>query len=151
VRTYQSQFNTEVAGMVLVDSAHEEQVWRFNDAVPGSVKGVPADPANLPRLGMLPPRLKLQWHTEIPLIVLEHGKPIELPLSARPHAEVAERTMHAMQQDLASRSSRGELRRVEHSGHDIPAEQPEAVVQAIRDIVVRVRSGAGGMADKKGK
>jgi hypothetical protein len=39
--------------MVLLDSAHEKQVWRFNDAVPGSVQGVPHDAAGLARLGML--------------------------------------------------------------------------------------------------
>lgn len=138
VRRYQTQFNNEVVGMVLVDSAHEEEVWRFNDAIPGSVRGVPADPANLPRLGMLPPRQRLQWRVDIPLIVLVHGKPMELPPNMRAQAALAEKIMHDMQQDLASRSAKGELRTAEHSGHDIPNEEPEVVVQAIRDVASRV-------------
>jgi hypothetical protein len=47
--------------------------------------------------------------------------------------------MQALQQDLASRSSRGELRKAEQSGHDIPNEQPEAVVRAVHDVLDRAK------------
>jgi len=139
VRLYQSQYPTEVAAIVLVDSAHEEQVWRFNDAIPGAVRGIPQDPAGLARMGMLPARQHSSWHTNIPLIVIEHGKPMELPPAALDHAQLAENAMHALQLDLASRSKYGELRKAEHSGHDIPTEEPEAVVLAIRDILSRIK------------
>jgi len=39
-----------------------------------------------------------------------------------------------MQQDLASRSSRGELRKGEGSGTEIHRQHPELVVAAIRDV-----------------
>lgn len=133
VRKYQAQFKDEVIGMVLVDSAHEEQVWRFNDIMPGFVRGVPADPANLPRLGMLPPREHLQWRADIPLIVLEHGKPMELVAQG----QLIEKAVHAMQQDLAARSTQAELRKAQHSGHDIPNEEPEMVVKAVRDVITQ--------------
>ncbi|HMD77008.1 MAG TPA: alpha/beta fold hydrolase [Terracidiphilus sp.] len=139
VRLYQSRYSGEVAAMVLVDSAHEEQVWRFNDAIPGAVRGIPQDPAGLARMGMLPARQHLLWHADIPLIVIEHGKPMELPPAAREHAQQAEDAMHALQLDLASRSKYGELRKAEHSGHDIPMEEPQAVVKAIQDILSRTK------------
>lgn len=137
VRKYQAQFKDEVIGMVLVDSAHEEQVWRFNDIIPGFVRGVPADPANLPRLGMLPPREHLQWRADIPLIVLEHGKPMELPPALVAQGQLIEKAIHAMQQDLVARSTQGELRKAQHSGHDIPNEEPEMVVKAVRDVLTK--------------
>jgi pimeloyl-ACP methyl ester carboxylesterase len=140
VRRYQEQFKDEVIGMVLVDSAHEEQIWRFNDISPGFVRGVPADPANLPRLGMLPPRHHLQWHVDIPLIVLEHGKPLEFPPAFAAQGQLIEKATHAMQQDLASRSARGELRKAQHSGHDIPNEEPETVVRAVKDVLAQFAS-----------
>ena len=140
IRRYQTQFKDEVLGMVLVDSAHEEQTWRFNDIIPGFVRGVPADPANLPRLGMLPPREHLQWHVDIPLIVLEHGKPLELPPTLVAQGQLIEKTVHAMQLDLAARSSKGELRTARQSGHDIPNEEPEMVVQAVKDVLAKSAS-----------
>ena len=140
VRKYQAQFKDEVIGMVLVDSAHEEQVWRFNEIIPGFVRGVPADPANLPRLGMLPPREHLQWRADIPLIVLEHGKPMELPPELGAQGQLIEKSIHAMQQDLAARSTQAELRKTQHSGHDIPNEEPEMVVQAVRDVITQSAS-----------
>lgn len=137
VRRYQAQFKHEVIGMVLVDSAHEEQIWRFNDISPGFVRGVPADPANLPRLGMLPPQEHLQWRANIPLIVLEHGKPMEFPPALVAQGRLIEKAVHAMQQDLSSRSTQGELRKAQLSSHDIPNEEPEMVVQAVRDVLTK--------------
>jgi len=141
-RQFQSRFPAEVIGMVLVDSAHEEQIWRFNDAIPGATRGIPGDRDGLARMGLLPPREILQWHVTIPLIVIEHGKPGQLPPEAQAQAELAEKTMHALQVDLASRSSRGELRKADQSGHDIPNEQPDAIVRAVRDVVARALSDA---------
>ena len=137
VRRYQAQFKDEVIGMVLVDSAHEEQIWRFNDISPGFVRGVPADPANLPRLGMLPPQERLQWRANIPLIVLEHGKPMEFPPALVAQGRLIEKSLHSMQQDLASRSNQGELRIAQHSGHDIPNEEPDVVVLAVKDVLTK--------------
>jgi hypothetical protein len=39
-----------------------------------------------------------------------------------------------MARDLASRSSKGQLRIAKKSGHDIMLDEPQIVVQAIRDV-----------------
>ncbi len=51
-----------------------------------------------------------------------------------------EQTAMAAQQDLARLSSRGTLVTAEQSGHDIHIDQPELVVDAIRQVVALVRA-----------
>jgi hypothetical protein len=84
---------------------------------------------------MLPPREHLQWRADIPLIVLEHSKPMELPPALVAQGQLIEKSIHAMQQDLAARSSQGELRKAQHSGHDIPNEEPQVIVLAVKRCV----------------
>jgi pimeloyl-ACP methyl ester carboxylesterase len=135
VRRFTRDYPSEVTGMVLVDSAHEEQIWRFLAIDPSSVQGPPAIPENARRGGMLgTPGERLVWHDDIPLIVLEHGLPFAFEGSMAQHAAEFEAAMHAMQVDLASRSSKGQLRTATKSGHDIMFDQPELVVQAIHDV-----------------
>ncbi len=70
------------------------------------------------------------------MIVLGHGIPIQGPKKVSPEtASGRERIWGEMQADLAVRSTHGELRIAEHSGHNIHLEQPELVIQAIRDVI----------------
>jgi hypothetical protein len=46
---------------------------------------------------------------------------------------------HEMQQDLASRSSKGELRKAEGSRTEIHRQHPELVVAAIKDVLQKAR------------
>jgi pimeloyl-ACP methyl ester carboxylesterase len=45
-----------------------------------------------------------------------------------------DRIWREFQQDLAKRSTHGEFRLAEKSGHFIQNDQPELVIQAIRDV-----------------
>ena len=47
---------------------------------------------------------------------------------------------HNFQADLASRSTSGELRHAEKAGHMVNFDQPEAIVDAIRDVGTRVNA-----------
>jgi len=134
VRRFASKYPGSVQGMVLVDSAHEEQVWRFIDIDPKVIQGVSLKPEDLRKSGMLPARERSTWHTDIPLIVIQHGRSITGDGLTKAHEAEFEAAMHSMQKDLASRSPQGELRTAEHSGHDIEIEEPEVVAKAIRDI-----------------
>jgi len=135
VRRFTRNYTTEVAGMVLVDSSHEEQIWRFRAIDPDSIAGPPADPVKARRGGMLPtPGERLAWHYDIPLIVLEHGRPFKFEGSMAAHAAEFNAAMDAMAKDLASRSSKGQLRIAPQSGHYIMLDQPDLVIQAIRDV-----------------
>jgi pimeloyl-ACP methyl ester carboxylesterase len=79
---------------------------------------------------------RLDWHTNAPLIVIAQGKPgLPMPqLTAEQNAGFG-RVWRELQQDLATRSSKGQFRVAGESGHFIQIDQPELVVQAIRDLV----------------
>jgi pimeloyl-ACP methyl ester carboxylesterase len=48
-----------------------------------------------------------------------------------------DRAWRAFQEDLSERSPQGQLRVAEKSGHFIQRDQPNVVVQAIRDVIER--------------
>jgi pimeloyl-ACP methyl ester carboxylesterase len=135
VRRYTRDHTSDVAGLVFVDSAHEEQNWRFKAIDPSSVQGPPADPAKARCAGFLTDvGERLIWHYDIPLVVLEHGVPLtfEGPLAA--HTAEFNSAVDAMAKDLISRSAKGQLRIAKKSGHDIMLDEPSLVVQAVRDV-----------------
>jgi pimeloyl-ACP methyl ester carboxylesterase len=136
VRKYAAIYPTEVTGLVLVDSAHEEQFCRVSQISPEWAKRIrdrfPADEQRAQ--GFLPPNERLAWHFNGPLIVIERG---QLPASAAsdPMAKQSEAVFQLLEKDLANRSKYGQLRVAEMSGHYIQRDQPALVTQAIRDVV----------------
>jgi len=144
VRRYQQKYSDEVGGLVFVDSSHEEMEWR--------------DAAISPRLdpnwnnlvflhdnGFLPDHQKLTWHADIPLIDLERSE--TAPRSAFPdltqqQVDAINREWHSFQIDLAGRSRFGEYRLVPGSGHMMHRQKPEAIADAIQDVVKQIRSGS---------
>ena len=93
-RAFDERFDNQVAGMVLLDSSHEEQIWRFAKGEPDALKEYPRwhDQQYMLSQGFLPPGEHLKWRFTKPLIVIEHGTPPE-PF------------WHKMQLDLAGRSN----------------------------------------------
>jgi pimeloyl-ACP methyl ester carboxylesterase len=109
------------------------------------------------------PGQRLQWQMELPLIVLGHGRPIQGPKKVseatalgRERIWRAQRVRHAppkgietssrrtplcacfskeLQEDLAKRSTHGEFRVADKSAHSIHLDQPELVIQAIREVL----------------
>lgn len=122
-RKFDQRFDSQVAAMVLVDSSHEEQIWRFAKSEPDALKEYPGwqDSAMMSARGFLPPNDRLQWHFTKPLIVLEHGIP-------------PEPVWHEMQKDLASRSPQGELITATQSSHYIQKLQPALVIESIHTV-----------------
>ena len=82
-----------------------------------------------------PPGQKLNWNTNLPLIVIAQGKPGPpiAGLTAQQNAGFA-RVWRDLQEDLSKRSPKGQFRIAENSGHFIQLDQPELVIQAIRDL-----------------
>jgi pimeloyl-ACP methyl ester carboxylesterase len=72
---------------------------------------------------------------DLPLIVLSHGKAQHMPgLSAEVNREF-EQTWQQLQDELTAQSSRGKRIVAEQSGHYIQFDQPELVIDAIREVV----------------
>lgn len=140
-RRFVTRFSSEVAGLVFVDSSHEEQAWRLHELDP---QGPGLDEMTA-RLGYFVSGQRLQWQTDLPLIVIGRGMPT--PRRARDGSNSStnrmseeqfaewDRIWKGFQEDLAKRSTHGEFRLAEKSGHFIQRDQPELVIQAIRDII----------------
>jgi pimeloyl-ACP methyl ester carboxylesterase len=101
------------------------------------------NPVFLRENGFLPDHEKLTWHADIPLIDLERSE--KAPLSAFPgltqqQVDAINSEWHSFQVDLASRSKYGKYRSVAGSGHLMHRQKPDAIADAIRDVVKQIRS-----------
>jgi pimeloyl-ACP methyl ester carboxylesterase len=130
-RRYATRFPRDVAALLFLDSSHEEQMWRLHEVYPEG----PTPSGARDDIFFVQGR-RLDWHTNAPLIVIAQGKPgPPLPqLTAEQNAGFG-RVWRELQQDLATRSPKGQFRVAEQSGHFIQIDQPELVVQAIRDLL----------------
>jgi len=143
VRTYASMYPNDVVGMVLVDSTHEEQFARTDALIPEEIKKqfppsafVFAGPEKVNWKETIEQTRKTNWHADIPLIVLTAAK--AQPGAEGPLAYLApkfEEIRQELQQDLVHRSPRGKHVVATRSGHFIQRDEPELVVDAIREVV----------------
>ncbi len=142
IRRYQQAYPHEVAGLVFVDSAHEEMEWR-DAAISKQFDPNWNNPESLRDNGFLPDNQTLAWHADIPLIVLERTE--RAPCSAFPglsqqQCDAINDEWHNFQVDLARRSRYGQLKSVTGSGHFMHQQRPDAIADAIQDVVKQVRS-----------
>ena len=160
VRLFASTYPDEVAGMVLIDATHEDVWIRFKEVL------MPALWAEFEALTVVNRELQAAypdaerlWTAPLvddastvqvrraradaplrpmPLVVLSHGVPFAAPFPGWPGEEM-ERTMLALQEDLARLVPNARHRIAGASGHDIHQDQPELVIEAIRQVVEAVR------------
>lgn len=142
VRWYQSKYPAEVKGLVLLDPLHEEALQHASKFDPQAAHDLSLNPADLRRSGRLPPHEHLNWHCDIPLIVLRHGIPIKFPSPLEAIQPQYEALYIALDQDLASRSPYGQLRVAQKSGHFIQIDQPQLVINAIHDVWIEAANHA---------
>lgn len=142
VRKYEARYPSEVTGLVLVDSAHEEQFARVSQISPEWAKRIrDRFTAEEQRAGgFLPENERLAWHFDGPLVVIEHGQMPPSAVSDR-MAKQSEAVFHVLQKDLANRSKNGQLREAKKSGHYIQRDEPELVTQSIKDVIRESASG----------
>ena len=154
---YAATYPREVAGLVLVDSSHEEQIKRFEALMtPEQREQSRARLASLPE-GVNSVTLReqvgaLRWRADIPLVVLAHGtvnKDMIPPGWSQEQLDARERVWREMQQDYSRRSPRGELIVAERSGHYIQNDQPELVIDAVRRVVESVRKERPGREKRR--
>jgi pimeloyl-ACP methyl ester carboxylesterase len=132
-RRFVTKYPGETAGLVFVDSSHEEQSLRLHELDP---KGPGLDEMTAQLGFLVKPGQRLEWQTALPLIVLGHGKPYpRRPQMTEEQWSSWDRIWREFQEDLAKRSPNGQFRLAEQSGHFIQLDQPDLVIQAIRDLV----------------
>ncbi len=183
IRQFAMAHPREVAGMVFVDSAHEQQLARF----PAPIREASGQmfPMRLMKLAagagifalkpsLLPlphqlPREALEANQaliasssktlatfldevqalkqdaapvttlgDIPLVAIRHGRSEMQPDGAITPDVIQEyeATWTQLQQEQAALSPRGKVVVAEHSGHNIMLEQPELVIDAIREVII---------------
>jgi pimeloyl-ACP methyl ester carboxylesterase len=81
-----------------------------------------------------------KWHTDIPLLVLSHGIFAKDDYGIPSMAAQGEQLRLEMQKALAGLSSRSKHIIAAKSGHYIQRDQPELVIDAIRQVVEATRS-----------
>lgn len=163
-RYYQRHYPSDIAALVLIDSAHEEQRERLLAALPAEAGDEPlavaqyrhtlrvtwVDPAaNAERIDNLANSSLMQQCTRLgrlPLVVVSRGR-AQAPAGLPPDlVRRRERTWRQMQCDLAALSACSVHIIAERSGHLINQEQPDVVVQAIRQALALVREQADSTA-----
>lgn len=145
VQLYAYQHSDDVAGLVLVDPTPEEFSTRLGDLA--AAMGTPMPPAPTApgpdevSFAQLRQARVAEMLRPMPLVVLSHGRAAD-PGERPPGWPIAEeeriwRELHA---EIARLVPNGRQVVAEASGHDIHQEQPELVVEAIRNVVAVVAS-----------
>lgn len=164
IRVFTANNPEKVTGMVLVDASHEDQYERFKINLPkhfsrtGSIIVLPKATENLSHAdkhAMLRERAynaaraeisslgnsaaqvkKLPGLPPIPLAIVSRGKPEWYGDEVQ---QSREKMWNGMQQELFLLSPLSRHVFAHLSGHDIPFEQPEIIIEAISDIVEESR------------
>lgn len=143
VRLFASRYPREVAGLVLVDSSHEDQIARFSVLPSPPPTLVPIQAASgaqdRERVDLAATSAELAaapWRADIPLIVLSRGLWLKAPPpTPDPLAAARLGIWQDMHRELATRSPRGEVVVATRSGHYIQNDEPDLVVGAIRRVL----------------
>ncbi|MGI8486606.1 MAG: alpha/beta fold hydrolase [Thermomicrobiales bacterium] len=154
VRLFASLYPDEVAGMVLVDAAHEDW-WQTLDNLltPAQGEALNAEPSGYPGLEQIDTDASADQMREasamsplrpVPLIVLTHGRPWEWPPGYP--ADAIEAAWRPLQEKLVSLVPDAKLVVAERSGHYIQLDEPKLVTDAIRQVVDAVRDPAAWTA-----
>jgi len=148
-RLYASEYPKEVVGMVLVDSTHEDENDRMLAVLPPEIlkKAKPEDmmirsAEEIDFNGSVAQLRAANWHSDIPLVVLTRGSASFNPndYAVPSVAPKFEQIRLELQKELVGRSSRGKQIIAEKSGHYIQQDQPELVVDAIRQVMDKIKA-----------
>ena len=143
---YTHQYPKEIVGLVFVDISHPDQTARSDalttpemarrrhDGLMQNREGVDIDE-------IMAQVRALNWRTSVPLYVMARGAIIPPPANwtAENWAKYGA-AQREMQQDYARRSSNSKLIIAEKSGHDIHQDQPELVIDAIKQVINLTRN-----------
>ena len=154
VRLYTSRYSSEIAGLVIVEGTHEQQVKRwglvdpnypaefraFFDSVlrtvpPGPQAAEIRETVRIQAVGAVEGLTPLP---DIPIAVLTSMKsdPSARYVNGRPEGHVVWRTLH---DEWFQRSRNGLHVQTTLSGHDLQHDEPQLVIDAIRFVLDRVR------------
>jgi pimeloyl-ACP methyl ester carboxylesterase len=153
---YASTHPDQVAGLVLIDAVHpayhQRRLAMFKRLLPPDQWEALRQDAITVKHRLLDPEQVDIWTSErqtrqalrhaplrsMPLVALAHGRPDD---PGAPYIEQDERLWRQLQRELSQLVAGGRLVVATESGHNIHLEQPQLVLDAIRDVVRAVRAG----------
>lgn len=135
---YASTHASDVAGIVLVESNHPDEVKEFEaHLTPAQVRedrAVVQDNAEgVDIYTSFDQARSVVDLPQVPLVVVTAGLPVDWPPGW--DQKTFERLRAQEQKDLAAMVPGGRQVVAEASGHDVPNEQPDVVIDAIRDVL----------------
>jgi pimeloyl-ACP methyl ester carboxylesterase len=141
VRLFASQNPEDVAGMVLVDSTHEDRAAGFEKVLSEELiarnRAYLADPSRnsetLDRIKSDEQVRNARQQFDFPLVVLTRGLPDE-PSDVWPSADL-QRVERELQLEFLKLSPYSTHVTAEKSGHWIQNDQPELIIEAIRKVM----------------
>ncbi|HEX8917501.1 MAG TPA: alpha/beta fold hydrolase [Chloroflexota bacterium] len=141
IRLFTESYRSEIAGMVLIDSSHEDQCVALNDSTCGAGSGEIPDgfATTFQQLDAATGGVVKGSLRDLPLVVLTQN--VRLPACLDCMGNGANGQVWAnFQRDLASASSNSIHVVAMRSGHLIPFEQPGLVIEAVRQVIDTARS-----------
>lgn len=147
VRLYAAQHPDSVVGMVLIDTSHEDKHIHFESVLSEDLiqrnRAYLDDPFRNSELLDVPASTSQVRSArrlfDCPLIILARGLPDE-PSAIWP-SESLQRIEVDLQRELAGISTRGTFIFAEKSHHFIQRDEPELVIESIRQVVEVARQG----------
>jgi pimeloyl-ACP methyl ester carboxylesterase len=156
VRIYAHKYPEEVVGLVLVDSMHADQFDRIEKALPPETPQDPEglkgfrrsftqdykDPSKNPegfdQLASHEQGRAVTSLGDLPMVVLASSE-FRMRIPDPRFGSYMQNMWYELQRDLAGLSSNSKFVAVEDSGHFIQIDRPQAVTDAIREMVEQVR------------
>src|SRR5687768_3684140 len=154
-RLFAHKYPDEVAGLVLVDSMHADQFAQIEKVLPPETPNDPEefkafrqsftrdykDPAKNPegydQLTSHEQGRAVTSLGDLPMIVLAASE-YRMRIPDPQFGAFMQNMWHDLQRDLASLSTKGKFVAVEGSGHFIQIDKPQAVIDAIREVIEQV-------------
>jgi pimeloyl-ACP methyl ester carboxylesterase len=147
IRVFAGQYPDEVAGLVLIDSSHPDQLAQVIKLLPPES---PDEPEVIKQFRIFPPASlpeKIDFYTsadqaravktlgDIPTVVLTHSPTWRSPDLAPDIADKVEKLWEDLQNDLASLSSNSTHIIATKAGHFIHVDEPQLVIDAILKLI----------------
>ncbi len=154
IRLFAGRYPDEVAGMVLVDSSHPDQLARLKEALPPEAPGEPV-PVRMLRHGppttLTPEGIDFQACAGQARTVTTIGSKPLVVVSASPRAlappgipvpvwQRMQPIWSSLQADLLTLSARSTQMVAAHAGHMIQLEEPDLVIRAIMSALREVQA-----------
>ncbi len=140
-RWYASQYPNEIAGMVLIDTVHEDKFWHFEKFLPedriarmwAAVRDPAKNDENIDRIASIEQLKSVQQDFNFPLIVLTRAINPE-------NSDELVKIEVDLQSEFLKLSPKSQQFFSKYNDHFIQKSEPELVIKAIHQVIETIKS-----------